>query len=79
MPDEFNQSNGDPPIGEAAPVETPAGGGYIVSPGDIYLFQAGTVSTETGFVSVPQGRSAQPPAVIAALLRAGLLQPSNVG
>ena len=80
MPDEYNQPNGDPPVGEAAPEETPAGGGYIVAPGSIYLFHAGvTVNTETGFVSVPMGKSTQPPAVIAALLRAGFIEPSNVG
>ena len=80
MPLETNQPNGDPPVGEAAPEETPAGTGYIVSPGSIFLFQSGvTVSTEAGFVSVPVGKSSQPPAVIAALLRAGLIEPSNVG
>jgi len=80
MPDEMNQPNGDPPVGEAAPEETPAGGGYIASPSSIYLFQTGvTVNTEAGFVSVPVGKSVQPPAVVAALLRAGLLDPSNVG
>jgi len=80
MPDEMNQPNGDPPIGEAAPEETPADTGYIAETTSIYLFQNNvTVSTEAGFVSVPAGKSAQPPAVVAALLRAGLIEPSNVG
>ena len=80
MPDEMNQPNGDPPVGEAAPEETPAGGGYIAETTSIYLFQNNvTVSTEAGFVSVPMGKSVQPPAVVAALLRAGLIEPSNVG